>query len=45
MSKLVPPHGKEKKLKPLLLEGKELKAEKEKAKKLKAGSHDFPGGI
>jgi sulfate adenylyltransferase len=35
MSKLVPPHGKEKKLKPLLLEGKELKAEKEKAKKLK----------
>ena len=35
MSKLVPPHGKEKKLKPLLLEGKELEAEKEKAKKLK----------
>lgn len=35
MSKLVPPHGKEKKLKPLLLEGAELAAEKEKAKKLK----------
>ena len=31
MSKLVPPHGKEKKLKPLLLEGKKLEAEKEKA--------------
>ena len=35
MSKLVPPHGKEKKLKPLLLQGAELAAEKEKAKKLK----------
>ncbi|MEN6485337.1 MAG: sulfate adenylyltransferase [Syntrophobacteraceae bacterium] len=35
MSKLVPPHGKEKKLKPLLLEGAALAAEKEKAKKLK----------
>ena len=30
MSKLVPPHGKERKLKPLLLEGDELKAETEK---------------
>ena len=35
MSKLVPPHGKERKLKPLLLEGDELKAEVEKAKTLK----------
>jgi len=35
MSKLVPPHGKERKLKPLLLEGAELKAEVEKAKTLK----------
>ncbi len=35
MSKLVPPHGKEKKLKPLLLEGAALAAEKEKAKTLK----------
>jgi sulfate adenylyltransferase len=35
MSKLVPPHGKERKLKPLLLEGDELKAESEKAKTLK----------
>ncbi|MHC1741484.1 MAG: sulfate adenylyltransferase [Syntrophobacteraceae bacterium] len=35
MSKLVPPHGKEKKLKPLLLEGAALAAEKEKAKGLK----------
>ena len=35
MSKLVPPHGKEQKLKPLLLEGDELAAEREKAKKLK----------
>ena len=35
MSKLVPPHGKEQKLKPLLLEGDALAAEKEKAKKLK----------
>ncbi len=35
MSKLVPPHGKEKKLKPLLLEGQALAAEKEKAKTLK----------
>jgi sulfate adenylyltransferase len=35
MSKLVPPHGKERKLKPLLLEGDELKAEIEKAKTLK----------
>jgi len=35
MSKLVPPHGKEKKLKPLLLEGGALAAEKEKAKTLK----------
>jgi len=32
---LVNPHGKEKKLKPLLLSGKELKEEKEKAAKLK----------
>lgn len=35
MSKLVPPHGKERKLKPLLLEGPALAAEKEKAKTLK----------
>jgi len=35
MSILVPPHGKEKKLKPLLLEGKELEEEKKKAKTLK----------
>lgn len=35
MSKLVPPHGKERKLKPLLLEGEALKAEMEKAKTLK----------
>ena len=35
MSKLVPPHGKERKLKPLLLEGDALKAELEKAKTLK----------
>jgi sulfate adenylyltransferase len=35
MSLLVPPHGKERKLKPLLLEGAELKAEAEKAKTLK----------
>ena len=35
MSKLVPPHGKEKKLKPLLLEGAPLLAEKEKATRLK----------
>jgi sulfate adenylyltransferase len=35
MSKLVPPHGKERKLKPLLLEGSALAAEKEKAKTLK----------
>lgn len=35
MSKLVPPHGKERKLKPLLLEGAELKAEVEKANTLK----------
>ena len=35
MSKLVPPHGKEKKLKPLLLEGAALEAEKQKAKGLK----------
>lgn len=35
MSKLVPPHGKERKLKPLLLEGEALAAEKEKAKTLK----------
>jgi len=35
MSKLVPPHGKEQKLKPLLLEGQALAAEKEKAKTLK----------
>ena len=35
MSKLVPPHGKEKKLKPLLLEGAALEAEKAKAKTLK----------
>jgi len=32
MSKLVPPHGKEKKLKPLLLEGKALDEEKKKPK-------------
>ena len=35
MSNLVSPHGKEKKLRPLLLEGAELKAELEKAKTLK----------
>jgi len=35
MSILVPPHGKEKKLKPLLLEGKELEEEKQKAETLK----------
>jgi sulfate adenylyltransferase len=35
MAKLVPPHGKERKLKPLLLEGDALKAEVEKAKTLK----------
>jgi sulfate adenylyltransferase len=35
MSKLVPPHGKEKKLKPLLLEGEALKGEKKKAQTLK----------
>ncbi len=35
MSKLVPPHGKERKLKPLLLEGEALAAEKEKAATLK----------
>ena len=35
MSKLVPPHGKEQKLKPLLLEGDALAAEREKANKLK----------
>ncbi len=34
MSKLVPPHGKERKLIPLLLEGAELKAEKKKAEGL-----------
>ena len=35
MSNLIPPHGKEGKLKPLLLEGEALKAAKEKAKGLK----------
>ena len=35
MSNLIPPHGKEGKLKPLLLEGDALKAAKEKAKGLK----------
>ena len=35
MSKLVPPHGKDRKLKPLLLEGAALEAEKKKAKTLK----------
>ncbi len=35
MSKLVPPHGKEERLMPLLLEGDALKAEEEKAKSLK----------
>ena len=35
MSNLVPPHGKEEKLMPLLLEGDALKAEEEKAKGLK----------
>jgi sulfate adenylyltransferase len=35
MSDLIPPHGKEQKLMPLLLEGAALKAEVEKAKKLK----------
>jgi sulfate adenylyltransferase len=35
MSKLVPPHGKEERLIPLLLEGDALKAEEEKAKSLK----------
>jgi sulfate adenylyltransferase len=35
MSKLVPPHGKERKLKPLLLEGEALAAEKKKAETLK----------
>jgi sulfate adenylyltransferase len=35
MAKLVPPHGKERKLKPLLLEGDALKAEVDKAKTLK----------
>jgi sulfate adenylyltransferase len=35
MSKLVPPHGKEQKLLPLLLEGAELEAEKKRAEGLK----------
>ncbi|NIO27705.1 MAG: sulfate adenylyltransferase [Candidatus Latescibacteria bacterium] len=35
MSKLVKPHGKDKKLKPLLLEGKELSEEKKKAEGLR----------
>jgi sulfate adenylyltransferase len=35
MSNLVPPHGKEQKLKPLLLTGDELAAEREKAETLK----------
>jgi sulfate adenylyltransferase len=35
MSKLVPPHGKERKLKPLLLQGAELAEETKKAKTLK----------
>ncbi len=35
MSKLVPPHGKDRVLKPLLLEGAELEAEKKKAEGLK----------
>jgi sulfate adenylyltransferase len=35
MAMLVPPHGKERKLKPLLLEGDALKAEVDKAKTLK----------
>lgn len=35
MSKLVPPHGKERKLKPLLLEGQALAEEQKKAKTLK----------
>jgi len=36
MSNLVSPHGKEERLTPLLLGGKELEAEKERAKKLKS---------
>ena len=35
MSKLVPPHGKDQKLKPLLLQGDALKAEQKKAAGLK----------
>jgi sulfate adenylyltransferase len=35
MSKLVPPHGKQRKLMPLLLEGKEMEAEKKRAQGLK----------
>jgi sulfate adenylyltransferase len=35
MSNLIPPHGKEEKLMPLLLEGDDLKAETERAKSLK----------
>ena len=35
MAMLVPPHGKERELKPLLLEGDALKAEIEKSKTLK----------
>ena len=35
MSDLIPPHGKQEKLMPLLLEGKELEAEKKRAESLK----------
>ncbi len=45
MSDLIAPHGKQEKLIPLLLEGSALKAETERAKKLKTNHHHHPGDL